>query len=54
MAEIDFLLDCAKNQSDAGMACTMALAAQERLNVIKALDRMNEAFELYEESRRVG
>ena len=52
MAEVDFLLDCAKNQSDTGMACEMALAAQQRLNAIKAFDRMDDAFKSYEESRR--
>lgn len=35
MAEVDFLLDCAKSQTDLGLACTMALAAQQRLNAIK-------------------
>lgn len=52
MAEVDFLLDCAKNQTDVGLACEMALAAQKRLNAIKALDRMNDAFKSYEENRR--
>lgn len=51
MAEVDFLLDCAKKQPDVGVACSIALAAQVRLNAIKALDRMNEAFRSYEESR---
>lgn len=54
MAEVDFLLDCAKNQSDVGMACGMALAAQKMLNAIKALDKMNEAFRSYEEGSPRG
>lgn len=53
MAEVDFLLDCAKNNRERpGLACGLALAAQKRLNAIKSLDRMNEAFKSYEDNRR--
>jgi hypothetical protein len=54
MTEVDFLLDCAKHQQDVGLACEMALAAQRRLNAIKTIDRMNDAFSSYKERRRGG
>ncbi len=47
MSEITFLLDRAEGEFDPVLRLMFCAAAQQRINAVKAIDRMNEAFERY-------